>query len=456
VGDESRSEELTERVLAAVSEQVRELAAWLVDQREANLRDLEGGLTRQGHRVLTRMLEVVWAARASDGRRTGAWCREWGGAATWYPARSKTVHLLLGDVQVARDYAYCATCRQGWAPLDAALGIDQRGRSPRLVETVALLGTEVSFGAAAQRLEQICEVWLSPSQVETVTEGIGQTLAAEHEAAATAALDPRAAPVPEVLDRGEAELPWLVVMLDGVYAPLRDGVTAVQVAALTRAGPGLDPAAGRKPRLGRWRYVVETTDLARFGRLVWYEAQRLGAARVSRIRVIADGAAWIWKLADRSFLKHQGILDSWHAVQHLWSLGTARFGDHDPRVKAWVGRAKSRLRQGEIERLLVGWERVAPADAAVWAEALTSFRNQAPRLASDLARHAGMPIGSGAPSCVGASCANRHVVGLRVKQAGRHWTEPGLRGVLALRSLLRSGDCDSTWDAHPLPLKLAC
>lgn len=448
--DDSRSEALTERVLAAVSEQVRELATWLVEQREANLRELEGGLTRQGHRLLTRMLGVVLAARASDGPREGAWCRECGGAATWYPPRAKTVHLLLGDVQVARDYAYCAACRSGWAPLDAELGIDQSGRSPRLVETVALLGTELSFGVAAKRLEQLCEVWLSPSQVETVTEGIGQTLAAEQEAAATAALDPRAAPVPEVLDRGEAELPWLVVMLDGVYAPLRDGVTEVKVAALTRAGPGLDPAEGRKPRLGRWRYVVETTDLARFGRLVWYEAQRLGAERVSRILVIADGAAWIWKLADRYFLKHQALLDFWHAVQHRWTLGGARFGDHDPRVKAWVGRAKRRLRQGEIERLLVGWERVAPADAAVWAEELTYFRNQAPRMAYDVARQAGMPIGSGA-----VESANRHVVGLRVKQAGMHWTEPGLRGVLALRSLLRSGDWDSTWDAHPLPLKLA-
>ncbi len=61
-----------------------------------------------------------------------------------------------------------------------------------------------------------------------------------------------------------------------------------------------------------------------------------------------------------------------------------------------------------------------------------------------------MPIGSGA-----VESANRHVVGVRVKQAGMRWTAPGLRGVLALRALLRSRHWDQWWDAHPLPVPLA-
>jgi hypothetical protein len=449
VGEDSTAA-LVETVLAAITEEARALAEWLVEHRTADLREVEGGLTRQGHRLLTGMLGVVLAARAAEVPRDGVGCRQCQGAVAWQAGRAKTLHLLLGDVPLARDYASCAACRSGWAPLDEQLGIDGSGRSPRLTEALALLGTELQFRPAVERLGQLCEVWLGASQAEAVTEAVGRTLADQHDAAATAALEPTAAPVPVELERKEAELPWLVVLLDGVFVPHRDGCHEVKVAALTRAGPALDPADGRRPRLGQWRYVVEPSSLERFGRLVWYEAQRLGADTAERILVLADGAAWIWKLADFYFLGATKLLDYWHAVQHLWALGAARFGEGDRRIPAWVGRAKARLRNGEIAALLAGWERAEPENAAVFAEERMYFRNQAPKMGYDAARAAGMPIGSGA-----VESANRHVVGVRVKQAGMRWTEPGLRGVLALRALLRSGRWDDWWDSQPLPVKLA-
>ena len=441
---------LVEQVLAAVSEEARALATWLVEHRASDLREVEGELTRRGHRLLAGLLGAVLAARAREGARQGVRCRSCAGEVTWQRNRPKTLHLLLGDVPLARDYASCAACRAGWAPLDEQLGVDQSGRSPRLVEALALLGTELPFRPAAERLGQLCGMWAGASQVEAVTEGIGQTLADEQDAAARAALVPTAAPVPIALGRGEAELPWLVILLDGVFVPHRDGHHEAKVAALTRAGPPLDPAGGRRPRLGRWRYVVETDSLERFGRLVWYAAQRLGADGAARVLVIADGAAWIWKLADFYFPRALRLLDYWHATQHLWALGAARFGEGDRRIPAWVGKAKARLARGEAAALLAGWERADPADAGLFAEELGYFRNQAPKLAYDAARTAGMPLGSGA-----VESANRHVVGVRVKQAGMRWTEPGLRGVLTLRALLRSGGWDTWWDQHSLPVTLA-
>ena len=441
---------LAETVLTAIGDELRALVGWLVEQRGADLRELEGGLTERGHRLLAGMLGAVSAARAGEAPRAAPQCPTCDGVAEWRRERPKTLHLLLGDVPLARAYAYCAACRRGRAPLDEQLGIDQSGRSPRLAEALALLGTEVQFRPAAERLGQLCGVWLGASQAEAVTEGVGRTLAEQQDAAAVAALEPTAAPVPVELERGEAALPWLVVMLDGVFVPERDGAHEVKVAALTRAGPAPDPAAGRRPRLGRWRYVVEPSSLERFGRLVWYEAQRLGADAAERVLVLADGAAWIWKLADFYFLGALKLLDYWHAVQHLWALGAARFGEGDPRIPAWVGKAKARLRRGEAAALLAGWERATPADAAAFAEELTYFRNQAPRMGYDAARAAGLPIGSGA-----VESANRHVVGVRVKQAGLRWTEPGLRGVLTLRALLRSGRWDPWWDTQHLPLTLA-
>jgi hypothetical protein len=441
-----------ESVVQAVAGEVRALAEWLVEHRAADLRHLERGLTEQGHQLLTRMLEVVLEHRSGETARGGAWCPRCGEVGVWLRERGKALHLLLGDVPLRRDCGYCARCRATWAPLDEQLGIDQSGRSPRLVEAEALLGAELSFSPAVERLGQLCGVWLSASQTAAVTEAVGQTLAAQQEALAATALatdtDPPVAP--RDLPREEAALPWLVVVLDGVLVRQRTGYHEVKVAAIARAGPGRDPAAGRQPRLGRWQYVVETTSLERFGRRVWYEAQRLGAATVERVLVLGDGAAWIWNLADLHFPEVLRLLDYWHAVQHLWALGAARFGEGDARIPAWVGRAQARLRQGEIQALVAGWEQVRPTDAAGFAEELTYFRNQAPKMEYGAARAAGMPIGSGA-----VESANRHVVGIRTKQAGMRWSEPGLRGVLELRALLRSGRWAEWWEAQPLPIRLA-
>lgn len=63
---------------------------------------------------------------------------------------------------------------------------------------------------------------------------------------------------------------------------------------------------------------------------------------------------------------------------------------------------------------------------------------------------AGYPLGSGA-----VESANRHLVGVRAKQAGMRWTAAGVAGILALRALLRSRRGEDWWQARALPVQLA-
>ena len=157
--------------------------------------------------------------------RQGVRCRSCAGEATWQRDRPTALHLLPGDVPLARDYASCAACRAGWAPLDEQLGVDRSGRSPRLVEALALLGTELPFRPAAERPGQLRGMWAGASQVEAVTERIGQTLAGEQDAAARAAGMPLGSGAVESANRQvvgvrvkQAGMRWTEPGLRGVLA----------------------------------------------------------------------------------------------------------------------------------------------------------------------------------------------------------------------------------------------
>ncbi|HET7036953.1 MAG TPA: ISKra4 family transposase [Thermomicrobiaceae bacterium] len=440
--EDSTAQRLIERTLAGMQEELRAVVCWLVEQREADLRTLEGGMLERGQRLVTRTLEAVLATSPTAVSRETLPCPTCQQPLVDLGPRPKTVHLTCGDLVLRRACRYCPHCQQVQAALDAQLGIDQSGRSPRLVEVLALLGTELPFAPAATRLARLCGLLVSPSQVQHVTEGVGRTWDAEE--AARVARAWQTGDLPAV----EQQAPWLLVTLDGVMVAEQDGYHEVRCGALAGAEP---PAVDRsEPAVTPWRYVVTPADVTTFGQRVALEAGRQGLATATQVLVLGDGAHWIWNLAEEHFPQAVQILDLWHATEHLWAAGRARFGEGDPRVADWVAGTKDRLLAGEVPALLGEWAAVTPRDPTAWATELTYFTNQAQRMAYDQYHAAGYPLGSGA-----VESANRHVVGVRVKQAGMRWSEAGITGVLALRAMLRSDRWDAWWDTHSLPVPLA-
>ncbi len=77
-------------------------------------------------------------------------------------------------------------------------------------------------------------------------------------------------------------------------------------------------------------------------------------------------------------------------------------------------------------------------------ERLRHLRNQSGRIRYDEYRVGGLPVGSGTTQSV-----NRHMVGMRVQQAGMRWSGSGVRGVL-----LRGGRWDCWWRSRQLPVPL--
>lgn len=428
----------------AVAEEWRALVAWALAHRAADLATLAAGLLVRGHAVLRGLLAAALAAAPAAGLPPGPVCPACDRPAQRLGVRPKALHLTRGDATVTRACGYCPACRATWAPLDAPLGVDQRGRSPRLVEVLALLGTELPFAAAADRLAHLCGVRVGARQVQAVTAATGRARAAQQQAEA-ARVFAAGAGTP-ALPPVERAAPRVVVTLDGVLVPHRDGCHEVRTGAVAALCP--QDLGGAYPL--PWRYVIHPGDVPTFGRLPWLAAHRQSLGQAERVVVLGDGAHWIGNLAEEHVPDAVHIVDLWHAVEHLWAAGRALLGDHDPQAAAWVARATARLKAGEVRDLLAEWAVCVPQQPDPFAAECTYLRNQAPHMAYDQYAAAGYPLGSGA-----VESANRHVVGARTKQAGRHRTAPGVAGVLALRALLRSARWAAWWEDQPPPLTLA-
>ena len=438
---DSTEESVVRRVMEAATQELQELVRWLVENRERDLAQLEQGLLERGHGLLMGLLgRAVESSPAAESWRERA-CAGCGGRLRGLGKRPKWLHTSLGHYRLERGCYHCERCRGIRAPLDSQLGIDQSGRSPRLVELMALLGTgSQSFRQAGIDLSRLCPgVEVSTSRIEEVTEAVGRCR--ERELLAEVAAAWREPYRERVLPRAESRSEQLVISLDAVMVPEREGYHEVRTAAVAGCGLGEQP--------GRWGYVVHTEDVETFGRLVWCEAWRRGLETARRVVVLGDGAEWIWRLAGWHFPGAVQILDLWHATERLCSAGRALLGETSEGVASWVERAKQRLLAGQVGQVLGEWEALAPRDAEGWAEQLGYFRNQSPRMRYDEYIRLGLPVGSGV-----VESANRHVVGVRVKQAGMRWSREGVRGVLALRALLRSGCWDNWWRTHPIPVPL--
>ncbi len=62
---------------------------------------------------------------------------------------------------------------------------------------------------------------------------------------------------------------------------------------------------------------------------MYNEAWQRGWSRADKKVIIADGAVWIWNIADREFPGAVQIVDLYHAREHLWVLAGKLMGTYE-------------------------------------------------------------------------------------------------------------------------------
>ena len=433
-------------IVAGVLGLGEELERWAREHRGGTLEQHERGVLEVGRRHLGRLLgavlEVALGLDQASARRLRSGCPDCGRRRRPHAWRRRELLTVCGAATIRRPYYYCAPCRRGWAPADAALGVGRyQELSVGLRAWTAWLGALEPPRRAAQVLEELAGVAVAPETVrqEALTAGLALAKRGEQAAAEVSRTGEAAGPV-------EAAPGTLVVEADGLMVRYLSGWHEAKVGVVAGCWPG------EPHRLEAPSYVAARGSPEQFGPLWLAEAAHRGAleivgweggiagpnlALLPEVVVLGDGAPWIWNLAAEHFGRRTEIVDWYHASEHLWTLGRALHGASGPHTATWVRRARAVLWHHGAERLLPHLQRTR----AVGAEAVEAlrlargyFRSNAARMAYPAFRARGLPVGSGA-----VESAAKHVVQQRMKRAGMRWGDAGGRAMLALCAHVASG-----------------
>jgi hypothetical protein len=314
------------------------------------------------------------------------------------------------------------------------------------------LAFTITATASYEEAAAVAQKWGSPVS-DSSLHALAQRLGARAEACA----QERLAAAPQEWQPERAPTPLAVLMLDGWLVRQR--------------GPGWGKKQTAQPRVAwhEWKtgvyyrheqagrsagargVLAEKVVLGwqgeplEFGRRLHWEALRAGLGRAQARLVVADGAPWIWHLAQDRWAGAIQVLDFYHASQHLWELGRALHGPDEGAVARWVEPRRRQLRHGREKRVLAeiaGLKAPRGEAGPVVQREQTYFATHAGRVNYQRIQRRGWPIGSGS---VESACRQRQC---RFKRPGQFWTATGMRHLGALSEARHNHHWDELWRAH--------
>ncbi len=200
-----------------------------------------------------------------------------------------------------------------------------------------------------------------------------------------------------------------------------------------------------------WGHSVQTSYVChlggpeRLGQKAWSEANRRDWGRAIETLAIGDAAAWIWNVVGEHFFDSQQLVDYYHAMEHLASIGNLLYGESTPESRAWLRRQETPLFQGHAARIADQVFQLADKRSVSIADPLRAeagyFRNHARRMNYLEMREAGWPIGSGTVESGGKQFKARFA------GPGMRWSRPGAEHLLPIRAAILSRRFDAAWAA---------
>ena len=341
--------------------------------------------------------------------------------------REKEFRTLCGPVRISRRVGYCHQCGETMAGLDERLKADSGGVTPGLARVICRTALEMAYQPTNALLtDTLGFIPCSASEIERIAKTHGAAMEKPLEA--------------KPLVQGRRSKKFLHLSMDGTMIPgLADPQEhrlkwhEVKV-AIVEDIRGIDAPF----------YLASTGDAEAFGKQLINEMQSRGMDGHELAQITADGAPWIWNLADIYYPGARQLLDFYHAAEHLHQTAAALWPKEI--ADAWCHERLEQLKTGKLNGFFAELKRMAEEhvlnDPALDPKRLLNyFETNRNRLGYADALKNNLPIGSGV-----IESAGRHIVQQRLKQSGMRWSLPGAQAVLNLRTRHRNGQFEQYWE----------
>jgi hypothetical protein len=258
----------------------------------------------------------------------------------------------------------------------------------------------------------------------------------------------------------------LIIAADGVTVPFRSQPKTpkgkivwreVKVALLARLGQYEKQTGEMMTRLHQRRLVAVLGDIDALKPRLQLEALRQGMTTALQVVWISDGARSFWRLYQECFAHCAiGILDFYHAVQHLWQAASI-YSDGNPArtPQMWFRRMRHQLRHGFGKRIIkqLNWlaksRNTSKPTKLILSQVRDYLQTHLEHIQYRQFKKQGLPIGSGV---VESAC--KWLIQQRFKGTGMRWSEDGFNHLLHLRLAWVNQRFDSLFSDENLSLSL--
>ena len=214
----------------------------------------------------------------------------------------------------------------------------------------------------------------------------------------------------------------------------------VYTATTFRLDQGGTTATGR-PMIAERGYVATRRGLDDFRAQLYTETLQRGLLQAEHALILADGAIWIWNIAEDRFKGATQRVDMYHVKEHLWGLANELFGQGSEKAKQWVAPFLSWLERRKngvldviegLEELGTTLSRITVAQREAIDRQIGYFTEHKNRMDYKNGKSLGQPVGSGA---IESTCSQYQ---RRLKLPGQFWSLAGDEAFLALATLHRN------------------
>jgi len=436
------------RLVAGLEQEVRDFLL----ATDENLGDIEVQIERQSRELQRQAAQTAAQSKADSTPPKCPVCKQLLRRVS--QGHERTFESRFGPIRISRSRGYCKRCRKWRFAADAALGLEETaGYSPRVQEMSALLASKMPVQEASAVLEKLTGVKMPRATLDREAKRQGQRAVQLRRQLDQQPCPPvRSAPQPELV----LEPYQMIIQIDAWNIRERDDWGKTQKLRQQGKEPErwhwvytgtcfrLDQrskTAGGRPVISERGFVVTREGLDALRQQLHAEAMRRGLGQAAGALVIADGAVWIWRLADDRFKGARQRLDFYHAVQHLVAVGKAVHGEDKEKLKQWLRPLVQQLKNQSaikvIEQLEQLLESLPLGETAQAVEQEVNYlREHQDRMDYRAARRRGEPIGSGA---VESTCRQTQC---RFKRPGQYWTQQGDEALLCLETFWRN----NRWD----------